>query len=433
MKYAIIIADGAADLPMDELDGRTPLEAARTPNMDALAQMGRLGTAATTPPGLTAGSDICTMDLLGYDPRKYHTGRAPLEAAAMGLPMGPSDWVFRVNLVTVGADDPRENDGGAMIDHSAGAISDAEARELFEAVLAYWRACEPELTRAISLTHGVSYRSAMIDGCGADFGGVRTIGPHEMPGRPWREGLPIGLRPTGVKAAEGLVRLVERSREVLAGHAVNAARRARGQREASLAWPWGQGTRPMMPSFESRFGLRGAMITAVDLLAGIANLIGWQRLNVPGVTSYHDTDYAAQGRATAEALGRFDIVCCHVEAPDEASHQGDLATKIAAIEAIDEKVVGPVMAALAKFGDAERDAKAVGWRMMVLPDHATLVSTRRHDPTPVPVAMAGAYVRGHRTGPYCERSAAEADLHIAEGHELMEFFLFGGRPAARGR
>jgi 2,3-bisphosphoglycerate-independent phosphoglycerate mutase len=175
------------------------------------------------------------------------------------------------------------------------------------------------------------------------------------------------------------------------------------------------------------------MITAVDLLAGISHLIGWKRLDVLGVTSYHDTDYAAQGRATVEALEKFDVVCCHVESPDEASHQGDLATKLAAIEAIDEHVVGPVLRSMSRFGDAETDAKAPGWRMMVLPDHYTLVSTRKHDATPVPVAMAGAFVRGHRTGPYCERSAAQADLHIAEGHELMEFFLFGGRPGARGR
>jgi 2,3-bisphosphoglycerate-independent phosphoglycerate mutase len=208
---------------------------------------------------------------------------------------------------------------------------------------------------------------------------------------------------------------------------VNKARVSAGKRPANMAWVWGQGTKPAMPAFFDKYGQRGAMITAVDLLAGIAQLIGWDRLDVPGVTSYHDTSYVNQGKYTCEALDKYDVVCCHVEAPDEASHQGDWKTKVAAIEEIDKHVVGPVLKKLQSFGDAEKDPKAQGWRIMVLPDHYTLVSTRKHDDTPVPIAMAGAFVHAHRTGTYCEEEANASDLFIANGYELMEFFLHGGR------
>jgi 2,3-bisphosphoglycerate-independent phosphoglycerate mutase len=186
-----------------------------------------------------------------------------------------------------------------------------------------------------------------------------------------------------------------------------------------------------MPPFEERFGMRGAMITAVDLLAGMAALMGWDRLHVPGMTSYHDTDYAAQGRATCAAIEKYDIVCCHVESPDEAAHQGDHATKVEAIEAIDRHIVGPVLEALQRYGNPEADAGAEGWRLLVLPDHYTLVSTRKHDATPVPLVMAGAWVRSLVPRAFTERGAAESDLHIERGHELMEYFLRGGLAGVR--
>jgi 2,3-bisphosphoglycerate-independent phosphoglycerate mutase len=430
VKYAIVIADGAGDLPLHELDGRTPLEAARTPNMDAVAAMGRLGTAGTTPPGFGAGSDVCTMCLLGYDPAQYHTGRAPLEAAAMGVPMGPTDWIFRLNLVTVGG--AGSADEGLMLDHSAGAITDAEAAALVEAIVAHWSSSEPDLAKDFSLRHGVSYRSILVDRSGRSYDGLVTTPPHEIPRQPWGKALPKGTGKAR-EGAEALARLMELAAEVLPGHEVNRARMAKGLRPANMAWIWGQGVRPSLPPFQQLHGLRGAMITAVDLLAGIAALIGWDRLDVPGVTSYHDTDYAAQGRATCEALDRYDVVCCHVESPDEASHQGDWRTKVAAIEAIDEKVVGPVVGKLRTFGDAEHDSASTGWRLLILPDHYTLVSTRKHDATPVPFTMAGSWVRALRTGPFTEAAAQEADLHIERGHELMEFFLAGGRPSVRDR
>ncbi|CAN5727728.1 cofactor-independent phosphoglycerate mutase [soil metagenome] len=425
MKHAIIILDGAADLPLAELGARTPLSAAHTPNLDALAQRGMLLTARTTPPGCSAGSDVCTMDLLGYDPRVYHTGRAPLEAAAVDMPMGDRDWVFRVNLISTGGD------AGAptFLDHSAGAITDGEALGLFNGLLAHWRSACPEVARTLTLRHGVSYRASMVDAWGHGYAGVRTTPPHDVPGERISSRLPTPIGSGGEEsvssathtehATEAAVRLrtlIEASREFLARHPVNARRRAAGLRTADLAWPWGQGTKPQMPQFAERYGVRGAMITAVDLLAGIARLIGWERLDVPGVTSYHDTDYAAQGTHAAAALDRFDLIVCHVEAPDEASHQGDWRTKVAAIEAIDEKVVAPIVRKLESFGPGT-------WRIMALPDHFTLVSTKKHDATPVPVLMAGAGIAPSGASQYDEAAAMAAGVHLEEGHDLMAKFL----------
>ncbi|MDP1662077.1 MAG: cofactor-independent phosphoglycerate mutase [Phycisphaerales bacterium] len=428
MKYGIVIADGAADFPIAELGGRTPLQAAKTPSMDAVAQMGRLGTARTTPEGWLTGSDVCTMSLLGYDPTVYHTGRAPLEAAALGVPMGSLDWIFRVNLVTVGEDGTA--DEGLMLDHSAGAVTDAEARTLIADLAAVWLAKEPELMASLVVYPGVSYRNILVDSSGRTHKGVKTVPPHEIPRQPWDVALPQGSG-TAKAAADVLCRLMELAAAFLPGHAVNAARRAAGKRPANMVWIWGQGTRPAMPSFASRFGCRGAMTTAVDLLSGIAALIGWEKLPVPGATSYHDNDYAGQGRAACAALDSFDVVCCHVEAPDETAHQGDWKTKVAAIEAIDTHVVAPMLQRLMSFGSGEQGS-GEGWRMLILPDHYTLCATRKHDATPVPFAMAGSYVRAHRTGPFDEAHANGADLQIPNGHELMEFFISGGRVAPRG-
>ncbi|GJM18470.1 MAG: cofactor-independent phosphoglycerate mutase [Phycisphaeraceae bacterium] len=428
MKYVIVIPDGGADLPIDELDGRTPFEAAATPNLDALARAGRVGTCATTPPGFGAGSDVCTMSLLGYDPKQYHTGRAPLEAAALGIEPGDEAWISRVNLVTVGTDG---DDDGMMLDHAGGAISDAEARTLLADLDKHWRREAPELMNAVSLHPGVSYRNIMVDASGRAYEGVATTPPHEIPNEPWREHLPAGE----VEAAGALARLIELSGPFLAGHPINQSRAQRGERPANLAWIWGQGTRPSLPNFEQRFGLRGAMLTSVDLLRGIANLIGWDLIDCPGLTSYHDTDYAGQGAATIAALRDYDVVCCHVEAPDEASHQADHETKVASLEAIDRAIMGPLIAHLHEYGNPEVDPRAQGWRVLVMPDHYTLCETRKHDATPVPFAMGGAWVRSVVEHALTERDGAASDVHIDPGHELMEYFLFSGvkGPRPRGR
>jgi len=401
MKYAIIIPDGAADQPLEELGGKTPFEAADKPHTDQLSTQGRQGTVVTTPAGMSCGSDVCSLSLLGYDPVAYHRGRAPLEAQALGIQMDPTDWVFRVNLVTV--------IDGKMQDHSAGHISSVEGQQLLSEL-----ASRVEQV-GMKLYPGVSYRNIMVDvgGNQRDWSKLITTPPHDIPGEAINKYLPQGN-----KHAQVLSTLIEESQGIFSQHEVNLTRHELGELPATHVWPWGQGHRPVMPSFESRFGLRGAMITAVDLLAGIAGFIGWDRLDVPGQSSYHDTDYQAAGQYAIEALDRYDVVCVHVESPDEASHSADAAVKVAAIEAIDQHIVGPVHRALEQAGP--------DYRILYLPDHYTLVSTRKHDPTPVPFALCGKQIHGVMKQPFCEAHAQEADLHIQFGHELMEYFLASG-------
>lgn len=429
MKYAIVIPDGAADKPMPELNGLTPLEAADTPNLNKLAAIGQMGTVRTTPPGFSAGSDICCMTLLGYDASIYHTGRAPLEAGALGLNPSAQSWVFRLNLVTTtDADQPGEEE--LMLDHSAGAISDAEARALVASLIEYWKRFAPDIAQRFALHSGVSYRNILIDRGGTDYRGglggkdrLATYPPHEIPRKPWRLFMPRGV------GSEVLVRLMELSRECFARHEVNLARREAGLRPATMAWIWGQGTRPVMPSFRDRFGQRAAITTAVDLLAGIASFTAIDRIPVPGLTSYHDNDYEAQGRYSCAALDRYDAVIVHVEAPDEASHQGDWQTKVAAIEAIDLNVIGPLMEKLgALHADGSRNPAGSmgGWRMLVAADHYTLCETLKHDATPPPFLIAGTGIKPMGRASFCEAEAEAAMLHIEPGQALMEHFIIGG-------
>jgi 2,3-bisphosphoglycerate-independent phosphoglycerate mutase len=397
MKYAIIIPDGAADDPLEELGGLTPIEAARTPNMDAIATEGRQGLARTVPDGFESGSDVATMCLLGYDPKVYHTGRAPLEAAAQDIPLAASDWVFRCNLVTV--------IDGVMKDHSAGGITDAEANRLILT-----------LARQLNLPGfefycGVSYRNLLVYRGHEEFN-VTTKPPHEIPEEPISKHLPRG------KGSEILRDIMERSADLFADHDINHVRKDTGYNPATQVWLWGQGHAPNLPKFAERFGVdKGCMITGVDLLRGLAALIGWEILNVPGMTSFHDTDYAGQGAATADALDRYDIVFSHIEAPDEASHQADFKTKVEAIEHIDQYIVGPVLDKISRFPE---------WRILVMPDHPTNIATRKHGYAPTPFAMAGTRVGGMLRAPYSEKNATASDLKIDRGHELMEFFLRGG-------
>ncbi|MEM1445540.1 MAG: cofactor-independent phosphoglycerate mutase [Planctomycetota bacterium] len=404
MKYALIIPDGAADYPIDELDGQTPLQAARTPSADRLAEHARLGTVVTTPPTKPCGSDVCTMSLLGYDPEKYHTGRAPLEAAALGIGMGETDWVFRVNLVTVV--------DGTMDDHSAGHISSTEGARL---IREFAEVFEED---GLIFYPGVSYRNIMRDIAESrDWDEIATTPPHDILGQPIRKHLPVGGQHANL-----LQRLIAESEVFLAQHEINLTRSEMGELPATHLWPWGQGGKPAMPSFAERFGLRGAMITAVDLLAGIASFIGMDRLDVPGQTSYHDNDYVATGEHAVAALDEYDLVVAHIEAPDEASHAADVQTKVAAIEAIDRHVVGPLHEALLR---REQDT-GEPWRLLMLPDHFTRVETRLHDPTPPPFLLAGHKVGGVIRRPFNEANAEASDLHIERGHELMEFFLRSG-------
>lgn len=397
MKYAIIIPDGAADRPLEQLGGKTPIESARTPNMDCISIHGRQGTVRTIPPGFESGSDVAIMCLLGYDPAVYHTGRAPLEAAAQRIPLSPADWVFRCNLVTV-AD-------GVMKDHSAGGISDAEAQKLLG-----------ELERSLNLAgfefyNGVSYRNLLVYRGDEPFD-VVTTPPHEIPEQPIARHLPRG------KGSQALRSIMDRSRELFADHEINRSRRDMKLNPATQVWLWGQGHAPNLPTFQDRFNiLNGCMITGVDLLRGLAVLLGWKVREVEGMTSFHDTNYAGQGQSTAAALDEFDLVFSHIEAPDEASHQADWKTKVQSIEHIDRYVVGPVLEKLKTFEE---------WRILVLPDHPTNIATRKHGDDPTCFAMAGTRVRSVVQLPWSEKNSAASDLKIQRGHELMEYFLRGG-------
>lgn len=395
MKYAIIIPDGAADDALPQLNGLTPLQAAKKPTMDWIAQHGRIGTARTVPDGFESGSDVATMSLLGYDPAVFHTGRAPLEAAAQRISLSSTDWVFRCNLVTVV--------DGVMKDHSAGGISDADARTLLKLL-----ADDLQLP-GFEFHPGVSYRNLLVYR-GNEVFDVKTKPPHEIPNERAEPWLPGGQ-------GEAILRkIIARSQELFANHPINLERRAKGVNEASQVWLWGQGHAPDMPSFAKKYRVEnGAMITGVDLLRGLANLLGWSVLDVPGITSFHDTDYAGQGKATAAALDQFDIVLSHIEAPDEASHQADWKTKIAAIESIDEHVVAPVLKKLQTFRH---------WRLLVLPDHPTNIATRKHGNAPTLYAIAGSDVSPTGAKSYDEVEALKGTA-FGKGHELMEAFLRG--------
>ena len=398
MKYAIIIPDGASDEPLNELDGRTPLEAARTPAMDEIAASGRQGLVQTIPPGFESGSDVAIMCLLGYDPAKYHSGRAPLEAAALKIPLIATDTVFRCNLVTVVE--------GIMKDHSAGGISDAEARQLLGELKAVVK------ISGVEFYPGVSYRNLMVYR-GANTIAVKTIAPHDIPEQPIAKHLPTG------EGADMLNMIMEVSQKLFENHEINAVRKDNALNPATQVWFWGQGHAQDMPAFDKKFGIKdGCMITSVDLLRGLGLLMGWKTREVAGMTSFHDTNYKGQGEASAAALDEFDIVLSHVEAPDEASHQGDIRTKISSIEAIDKHVVAPMLKKLKTFAD---------WRIMVLPDHPTNIHTRKHGNAPTPFCMAGTRITSPRQFPnFHENNALASDLKIDRGYELMEYFLRHG-------
>jgi 2,3-bisphosphoglycerate-independent phosphoglycerate mutase len=402
VKYAIIIPDGCADEPQESLGGKTPLQAAHMPNTDRLARTGVVGQANNVPPTLTPASDVATLSLFGYDPLEVYTGRAPLETAAMGIRLGPNDWAVRCNLVTI--------EDGRMRDFTAGHIPSGEGRALIEAVQQALGGPAGDGAR-LEFHPGVSYRNILVyrGGGQAPFSGdTRTQAPHDIPDRPIADYLPRG--PGG----ELLLGLMERSRDVLREHPVNQVRRRRGDRPATQVWLWGQGPAPHLRSFYDLYGKRGAIISGVDLVRGVGILLGWQRLDVPGVTDYLDNDYAAQGRAAALALHSYDLVCAHVEAPDEASHEGRADEKVKALEAIDRHIVGPLLEAMPALG---------GWRILVSPDHRTPLRTRAHSHGAVPFVVAGTGIAAGGQPSYDEEVAAASGLAFDPGHGLMRFFL----------
>jgi 2,3-bisphosphoglycerate-independent phosphoglycerate mutase len=392
MKYVIIIPDGAADEPIEQFDGKTVFEAADIPNIDNLSKTGRVGLVQTVPEKMPPGSDVAMMSLLGYDPKRYYTGRAPLEAVAMNIQLEPTDWVFRCNLVTI-ADNK-------MADHSAGHISSPEGAKIIE-----------DLNNAfgsdkIKFYPGVSYRHLCVIK-GTDFD-VYTEPPHDIIGQSAEKNLPRG------KNAEILTDLMAKSKQLLADHEVNRVRKDLGENPVSSIWLWGQGKKASMDSFQSRFGLRGTAITAVDLVRGISKLIGFDLITVEGATGFADTNYNGKAQAAIDALEKYDLVFIHIEGPDEAGHAGNHELKKIAVERIDKYVVGPVYKAMQKYD---------GWRMLVMPDHPTPCKSQAHTGGPVPFTMAGTGVEPLLNNPFSEAYAAQSGLKIEKGYELMEYFL----------
>ena len=392
MKYAIIIPDGAADEPLDELAGLTPLASANIPNIDWIAANGRIGTVRNVPPDMAPGSDVAILSVLGYDPTSCYTGRAPLEAAARGIDVGPDDWVFRCNLVTI--------IDGIMEDHCAGHITTEEATAIVDQLR------DALQTDDLKLYRGVAYRHLMVTPGPVN---VKTTPPHDILGEPIEKYLPTG------KGAKLLRETMTRAREVLARCEVNDIRREMGENLATDIWLWGQGTMPTLSNFAERFGMRAAAITAVDLIRGLSKLIGWDVLEVEGATGFVDTNYAGKGARAVAAIDDYDLVFVHVEAPDEAGHNADLAGKVHSLEQIDLHVVGPILRKL--------QAGAEDWRIMVLPDHPTPISLRTHTAEPVPFAIAGARMEHILCEPFTEETAQASDLHIEKGCDLMEYFL----------
>lgn len=408
MKYVIVIPDGCADEPLESLGGQTPMQAARLPNMDRLAAEGVVGTTNNVPQTLTPASDVATLSLFGYDPLEVYTGRAPLETAAMGIHLGPNDWAIRCNLVNV--------EDGLMRDFTAGHIGTDEGKLLINSLdetLGGPRRPESTLGLKGNLEFhpGVSYRNILVYRSidPAPFSTeTRTQPPHDIPDQAVKDHLPQG------PGSELLRELMDLSEPILGDHPVNHSRIAGGQKPATQIWLWGQGKAPRLEPFERVYGQRGAIISAVDLVRGVGILLGWKRIDVKGATGYLDTDYAAKGRAGIAALADHDLVCVHVEAPDEASHEGKADEKIKALERIDTHVVGPLLEALPRFGE---------YRILVSPDHRTPLRTRAHAHGEVPFVVAGTGITSRGQSSYDEVVAARSDLSFEKGHELMRWFL----------
>lgn len=391
MKYILLVPDGAADYPVPELDGKTPMEAARTPNLDRLAEKGRVGGVQVTPVEMYPGSDAANMALLGYDPKRYYTGRGPVEAAAMSIPLEPRDVAFRCSLIST--------DGETLLDYSAGHITTAEAAPIIEL------ANEKLGTSYLRIFQGVSYRHILrwTDGPVE----LKTAPPHESMGKRLHEIYPVGDMDTRVK------RFCEDSLNLLDELPFNRQRRAEGKMPANMLWPWSPGRTPVMPSFTQQRGVTGGVISAVDVVRGLGKLTGLEIIHVPGATGYFDTNYRGKAEYALEALNRHDFIWVHVEAPDEAGHAGSIDEKIRAIENFDRHVVGVLIDGL-----AQRDE----FRLLCAPDHMTPVSTRGHAVGPVPYLMYDSRksLRSGGTLPFDERAVLEDRSIVPEGYRLMD-------------
>lgn len=397
MKYIVLLGDGMPDQPIDSLDGKTPLQFAHTPFMDHMAKCGLFGLVQTIPPGYPPGSDVANLSVFGYDPRVCYTGRSPLEAASMGVQLGADDVAFRMNLVYL------DNESGVlrMGDYSAGHITSEEGRELICAL------GEALGSNEFEFHPGVSYRHLLVWRGGKDK--LELTPPHDISGRPIDSFLPKG------EGADELLRLMAASQSVLAAHPLYEKRRRKGNTPANSIWLWGHGKAPRMETYRTKFGLSGAVISAVDLVRGIGVCAGLEVIKVPGATGYLDTNYSGKAEAALAALERHDFVYLHVEAPDESSHSGNVKDKVQAIEDFDLKIVAPICEGIRKFGD---------YRILCTPDHPTPLSLMTHTADPVPfIIYAGESVMKSEVDGYNEFAAAKTGLFIEDGFRLMDLLL----------
>jgi 2,3-bisphosphoglycerate-independent phosphoglycerate mutase len=396
MKYIVLVPDGVADEPLKELGGKTPLEAARTPFMDSMAQEGLSGLVRTIPPGMPPGSDVGNLSLLGYDPSLKYSGRAPLEAANLGLILKDNELAFRCNLVTIR--------NGVMIDYSAGHITVDEANEILKTLSA-------ELSDdTVRFYAGKSYRHIAIVKAGStqDFLNTRCTAPHDIMGENVDLHFPKG------PCAGMLLGYMERAKPLLLKHPVNLMREELKEEPANAIWLWGQGTRPLLESFNDRYGLSGSIISAVDLVNGIGRIIGLKIINVPGATGYYDTNYRGKAEYALQSLKTNDFVFVHVEATDEAGHNGDIKAKTECVEKFDRDVVGPVLEYCVRHKDV---------RVLVTPDHPTPLAKRTHTNAPVPFVMFGKNIESNGLDSYNELSASTAGIRFQSGEAMIRYFL----------
>lgn len=401
MKYIVVLGDGMAGEPLEQLGGRTTLEAASTPMMDQLASMGEMGLASMVPGNMKPGSDVANLGVMGYDPQKYYSGRSPLEALSLRIHMEPSDIVFRCNLVTVSEEEPYELK--TIVDHSSGEISSEDADILMEAIRQAFNSEELQFYSGTSYRHITVWKEGQI---------LEFEPPHDHLGEVIGDYLP----------KEKLFRdMMEKSFEILNNHPLNLARAAQGKNKANSIWFWGAGTKPSLSSFEEKTGLHGTMISAVDLLKGIAVGVGMDVVEVEGANGSLHTNYEGKATAAVKALleDGSDFVYIHVEAPDEMGHQGSVENKIKAIENLDSRVIAPLKAAMDESGE--------DYRMMILPDHPTPIRIRTHTSEPIPYVIYDSRKQCRKIARYNEKEAAATGNYTKEGHLLMDRFLNCGK------
>jgi len=404
-KYIVLVGDGMADYPLEELGGKTPLQAADTPNMDRIASC-RVGLVRTIPDGMEPGSDVANLSLLGYDPREYHTRRAPFEAASMQVELKPDEVAFRMNLVTL---DFNSDHDTVMVSHSSGDLPSEDARQIVDDLKKEFK------FPGTAIHQGVGYRHLLVWQNGPEE--AATIPPHDVLGQ--------NMAPYLNETADNRVqRLIRGSWPILKNHPVNRRRREQKEKEANSIWLWGQGRAPRLPRFVDKYGVKGAVICAVDLLRGMGIYAGFEPIYVKGATGYLNTNYRGKAEAALQALTRMDFVFLHVEAPDEAGHAGNYREKLEAIENFDGKVVATVLEGLERFDD---------FRIMVVSDHLTPIVKRTHTAEPTPFAWASKKEL-HRSGTgavFSEDSARKSGLLVERGHELMDHFM--GEPGIPDR